>query len=172
MRPTTLGLFAVALVSGAGLLAQVALTRVLAIAQGYHFAFLVISLALLGFGASGSFLATASRLRERSLWPWYSVAFGLLTAGALLFLDALPFDPFLVTREGTEVVKLLADLVVLALPFFFVGLLIGAMLAASGDASASDPSAADSSARDAGAVYGASLLGSGLGAVAAPPVLD
>src|SRR5688500_12134815 len=117
MRPTLLALFAVALVSGAGLLAQVALTRVLAIAQGYHFAFLVSSLALLGFGASGSFLATAPRLREPRLWPWYAVAFGVLTAGALLFLDAFPFDPFLVTREGTEVAKLLADLIALALPF-------------------------------------------------------
>jgi len=40
----------------ATLLYEVALTRILAIAYGYHFAFLAISLGLLGLGASGPLL--------------------------------------------------------------------------------------------------------------------
>ena len=47
----------VAALAAAALLLESALTRLLAVAQYYHFAFLVVSLALLGFGASGAFLS-------------------------------------------------------------------------------------------------------------------
>ena len=53
----------VALFSATVLTFQVTLTRLFSVAQFYHFAFLVISLALLGFGASGSLLAIWPRLR-------------------------------------------------------------------------------------------------------------
>ena len=42
----------VAILAAATLCLESALTRLLAVAQYYHFAFLVISLALLGFAAS------------------------------------------------------------------------------------------------------------------------
>ena len=48
------GLFFTAM---AVLLFQIALTRVFAILLWYHFAYLIVALALLGFGASGSLLA-------------------------------------------------------------------------------------------------------------------
>ena len=47
----------VGLVSGTLLAWEVALTRVLAVRQWSHFAYLAISVALLGFGASGAALA-------------------------------------------------------------------------------------------------------------------
>ena len=50
--------FRVGALAGASLLLEGSLTRLLAVAQFYHFAFLVVSLALLGFGASGSLLTT------------------------------------------------------------------------------------------------------------------
>jgi hypothetical protein len=57
--------YSVGALAAAALLLEGALTRFLAVAQFYHFAFLVVSLALLGFGASGSLL---------SLFPhWYAV---------------------------------------------------------------------------------------------------
>jgi len=158
MRPWPRALLAVALLSAGTLLAQVALTRVLAIAQGYHFAFLVISLALLGFGASGTLLAVAPRLGEPRLWPWHAAAYGALTAGAFFFIDTFPFDPYLVARQGTELLLLFADLVALALPFLFSGLLIGSMLSRA--------------AEQAGRIYGANLLGSGVGAAMGPVILD
>jgi hypothetical protein len=45
---------------------ELALTRVLSVALWYHFGFLVISTALLGFGTSGVVLAVWQRLRERA----------------------------------------------------------------------------------------------------------
>ncbi len=56
------GLF---LLSMATLLLELALTRVLSVSLRYHFGFLVISPALLGFGASGVTLALWTGLRER-----------------------------------------------------------------------------------------------------------
>src|SRR6202165_5689787 len=56
------GLF---LLSLATLLLELALTRVLSVSLWYHFGFLVISTALLGFGASGMTLALWTGLRER-----------------------------------------------------------------------------------------------------------
>src|SRR5208283_5607390 len=55
------GLF---LISLATLLLELSLTRVMSVALWYHFGFLVISTALLGFGASGVTLALWRRLRE------------------------------------------------------------------------------------------------------------
>ena len=45
------------LVSAAGLAFQVVLTRIFSLAQGHHFAFMAISLTLLGIGASGTYLS-------------------------------------------------------------------------------------------------------------------
>ena len=54
MLPTYLGVF---LLSMASLAFEITLTRVFSVAQWYHFAFMTVSIALLGLGASGSFLA-------------------------------------------------------------------------------------------------------------------
>ena len=50
----TAALVGVGCSSAAVLILEVVLTRVFAVAQFYHFAFLAVSLALLGYGASGS----------------------------------------------------------------------------------------------------------------------
>ena len=52
--------------SFATLLLELALTRVLAVASWYHFGFLIISMALLGFGTSGVVLTLWTNLRERA----------------------------------------------------------------------------------------------------------
>ena len=57
----------IAILAAATLLLETTLTRLLAVAQFYHFAFLVVSLALLGFGASGTALSLLPRLQRLSL---------------------------------------------------------------------------------------------------------
>jgi len=49
--------FSIALLSAAIIAFQLALIQILSISQWYHFAYMVISIALLGFGAAGSLLA-------------------------------------------------------------------------------------------------------------------
>jgi hypothetical protein len=95
----------------------VALTRVFSIAQFYHFAFLVVSLALLGFGASGSLLALWPRLQSRAVTPWYALGFAVTTAAAYLFLNHLPFDSYSIAWDRAQVYLLAGNLLGLAVPF-------------------------------------------------------
>jgi len=54
-------------ISLATLTYEVSLTRIFSIAQGYHFAFMIISIGLLGLGASGSFLMVFPSLLKKEL---------------------------------------------------------------------------------------------------------
>ena len=84
------------LFSLATLLLELALTRVLSVALWYHFGFLIISTALLGFGASGVVLALWRRLREqvsldRALAS-LALAFGVTTVICFWLMQRIPFD--------------------------------------------------------------------------------
>jgi spermidine synthase len=148
-------LIGIALLSAAVLLLQVALTRVFSIGQFYHFAFLVVSLALLGFGVSGSLLASWPKLRDQT--AWYGTGFGVTTIAAYLFVNHLPFDSYSIAWDRTQIYLLIGNLLALAVPFVFAGALIGSLLS--------------SEAERAGRVYGANLLGSAAGAVIAPALI-
>src|SRR6476620_8314929 len=71
------------LLSLATLLLELSLTRVLSVALWYHFGFLVISTALLGFGTSGVVLTVWARLREEisldHALAMLALLFGVLT---------------------------------------------------------------------------------------------
>ncbi|MCG6936292.1 MAG: hypothetical protein LJE73_10405, partial [Proteobacteria bacterium] len=54
----------IALISAGALAYEVLLMRLFSVIQWYHFAYMIISLALLGYGASGTFLSLA---RDRLL---------------------------------------------------------------------------------------------------------
>ena len=80
-RPPAIGvavLLSVALVSAALIAYEVVLMRRLLIERWHHFGFLVISVALLGFGASGTLLAVIERyVRRRPVRALRLLAFGL-----------------------------------------------------------------------------------------------
>ena len=65
--------------------------RLFAVQQFYHFAFMAISLALLGAGASGSLLSVWQRRFSPAV---LCLAFWLSTLGAYLVINYLPFDSF------------------------------------------------------------------------------
>lgn len=151
----------VALVAGATIVYEVALTRVFSIAYGYHFAFLAISLGLLGFGVSGTLIALRpgwrrglTGLRLGRLAAAASVTF----AGGYLVANNIPLDPYRVGWDPGQLPLLCLYLAVFALPFLLTGLIQGLPIT-------SWPALA-------GRVYAASLIGSGLGALAALAALD
>ena len=78
-----LGIFCISL---ATLLLELAFTRVLAVASWYHFAFLIISMALLGFGTSGVVLTLWEWLRERASIDHSLAALSLLF-GCVVFIS-------------------------------------------------------------------------------------
>src|SRR5580700_1189625 len=91
------------LLSLATLLLELALTRVLAVANWYHFGFLVVSTALLGFGASGVTLSLWTKLRDEvsleHALSRLSLIFGLVTLGSFWLMQRIPFQPFRLLLE-------------------------------------------------------------------------
>jgi len=144
--------FGILVLSAATLLFEITLTRVFSVAQWYHFAFMVVSLALLGFGASGSFLALFPRLVTKKLSHLLAVCAILFSVGCLgsyLMVNSIPFDSYRLAWESRQLLYLIVYYLSLAIPFFFSGLALGAALSKM-------PS-------QAGKLYGFNMVGSGLG---------
>jgi hypothetical protein len=130
---------------------EVLLTRIFSISLWYHFAFMIISIAMLGFAASGALLALRPGLRELSRIPFLTL---MLAAGITLsyFLaNRIPFDPARLAWEKTQVLHICLYYVTLAIPFFCTGLIIA--------------TAFSTTSRKAGLLYGADLIGAGLGSL-------
>ena len=123
-----MGLFAgVCLTSLATLMLQVSLTRIFSVALWHHFAFMVVSIAFLGFGASGTFLMIAPKIKERPMRPMLAkLALGLSVAGLTSYLcsNRIPFDPARLMWDRYQLVYLLGYYGVFAMPFFFSGLIL------------------------------------------------
>ncbi len=119
------------ILSAAPLAFQVILTRLFALAQGHHFAFMAISLALLGGGASGTFLSLRPP-REDGMRYLAIAAFlfaPAISAGYLL-ANIIPFDMYRIAREPVQIGWLTLQYLVLTVPFFFSGLAVGTALVA------------------------------------------
>ena len=157
---TYAGLF---LLSAATLTFEINLTRIFSVAQFYHFAFMIVSLALLGFGASGTFLALFPRLRERDparTLPLLSWGFALTAVGSYALTLYVPFDSFRIAHDWRQGAVLALHYVALASPFFCSGTAVGLLLAARPE--------------DANRTYAANLTGSAAGcllAVVAPSLV-
>jgi predicted membrane-bound spermidine synthase len=114
------------LFSLATLLLELSLTRVLSVALWYHFGFLIISTALLGFGSSGVVFALWRRLREeipldRALTV-LAILFGVLTIACFWLMQRIPFDPFNVVIDRRQLLFMPLYYLVIATPFFCSGL--------------------------------------------------
>ena len=117
-----LGIF---LTSTATLVLEISLTRLLSVAQWHHFAFMVVSIALLGYGASGSFLCAFPNSFTRGDSPilvWPSWLFSASTLAAYFLGNQIPFDIARIAWDPWQVLYLLLFYLVYAIPFFFSGL--------------------------------------------------
>jgi MFS family permease len=114
------------LLAFATLLLELALTRVLSVTLWYHFGFLVISTALLGFGVSGVVLALWSWLREKAeldrALSVIALLFGVLTIGCFWLAQRIPFDPFSLLTDKRQWWSTPLYFVVVSMPFFCSGL--------------------------------------------------
>jgi SAM-dependent methyltransferase len=117
-----LGIF---LTSAAALTLQISVIRLLSIAQGHHFAFLVVSMALLGYGASGSFLSSFPSFRDRDPLNFLIKGSGLFSISSLVAYLAgnqIPFDLARMAFDRWQVLYLFLFYLLFSLPFFFSGL--------------------------------------------------
>ena len=140
------------LLSAATLIVEIALSRIFSVAQWYHFAFMTVSLALLGFGASGSFLSIFQARMKSNLNRMLVVSsslFWLTVLGGYLVANYVPFDSFCIAWDRRQLLYLATYYLSLSTPFFFSGLCISLLIAAA-------PTRVNE-------VYFSNLIGSGLG---------
>ncbi len=143
---------AVFLLSAATIVFEIALTRVFSVAQWYHFAFMTVSLALLGFGASGSFLALFPRVARRDLGTLLSnlcLLCALSIVVGYLVSNHVPFDSYQIVYDRRQLLYLAVYYLSLSVPFFFSGLAVAVLLSKAPER--------------AGRAYFANLMGSGIG---------
>ncbi|MFW6106254.1 MAG: hypothetical protein ACOC5H_02690 [Desulfovermiculus sp.] len=140
------------LISAAIIALELALMRWLSVTTWYHFAYLVISTALLGFGASGTFLTLVGRRmlpQFRSWIFWLLLAFALSAVLFCRFGRIIPLNPQYLLYSLEQAAWAGVYHLFVILPFFFGGMIIGLFLMRFKDRVYS--------------VYGANLIGSGIG---------
>ena len=114
--------YSVLLISAAALGYEVLLMRLFSIVQWHHFAYMVISLALLGYGASGTFLTfMRDRLVTRfdKAFTVNASLFGISAIGCFLLAQRLPFNTLEMFWDPRQWMLLLLSYLLLFIPFFF-----------------------------------------------------
>jgi hypothetical protein len=122
--------FALSLVSAAALAYEILLTRLFSIVQWHHFAYMMISVALLGYGAAGAFVTLLQdRLARRfeAVFGSCAALFGLSAAGCFLLAQAVPFNALEFLWDPRQPLWLLLVYALLFVPFFFAAVCVCSM---------------------------------------------
>ncbi|NIM95160.1 MAG: hypothetical protein GTO18_15800 [Anaerolineales bacterium] len=139
-----------ALLSAGMLVFEITLTRLFAIQQFHHFAFVVVSLAVMGIAGSGLLLTIRPKLPNLSL---ISFGFVLSIILAYFIINVLPFDSYSITWDHKQLGILILYFAAAGLPFLLAGWIIGVSLLSAG--------------RDAYFPYAANLIGASVGCLVA-----
>jgi spermidine synthase len=149
----------IALASFSALLLELALTRLFSVVLFYHFAFLAISIALLGLGAGGVF---AHLWKERlNAWDVRSISTASSGLSAILIpalLEIVLHVPVSLELSGANFFRLTAIYMCSAVPFFLTGVQFSVIFA-----------------RECSGIprlYGADLSGGALACLAVVPLLN
>jgi len=113
------------LISSSALMYEISLSRLLAIQMWHHYAFLIISGALLGYGAAGVFRLCCS-IEIPASFPAFG--FALLLIPLFRLGSHLPFDPALLALDPWHGGWLLLYFLMLSVPFFLAGLTLNLLL--------------------------------------------
>ena len=150
--------FSIGILSAAIIAFQLALMQILSIVQWYHFAYMVISVALLGFGAAGTLLSLFRHQLLKHiemLLPFLMITTGITMAWVIDVsqLSFIRFDSYLLFAEYNHIGRLLITYLLFFIPFFSGALAIGLIFINYAEA--------------IGRIYFANLVGSGAGALLA-----
>jgi SAM-dependent methyltransferase len=151
---------AVAFLSGAALAYEILLIRLFSIVEWHHLAFLIISLSLLGYGASGTLLAFAREpllRRFRAAAATAAMAFGATSLGAFLIAQRIELNSLEIFWSTRQLGRLFVLYLLFAIPFFCAATAIGLTLTKFG--------------ADSPRLYRADLIGGGASAAAATALL-
>ena len=152
-------LAAVALTSFSALLLELSLTRLFSVVLFYHFAFLAISVALLGLGAGGVFAYLWRRWLSRFSTCGLGAALCAANSAAIfLALEIVLHVPVSLELSRWNLARLTALYLASAIPFFLTGLVFSVVFARE--------------TRHITRLYGADLLGGALACLAVVPLLN
>lgn len=145
---------AIGLLAACVLAYEVLLTRLFSIVLWHHYAYMIISAAMLGYGASG----TALTLLKEKIAPHFGAAYvaaaaalAFLMPAAFLLAQLIPFNPLELLWDNTQPARLLAVYLLMMLPFFCGGLGIGLVFAHFG--------------KQAARIYACDIFGAGAGSL-------
>ncbi len=152
-------MLAVALVSFASLLLELALTRLFSVVLFYHFAFFAISVALLGMGSGGVFAHVRREWLQKFAIGTLGGRLCILNSICILAaVEVVLHTPVALEVSGRNFAKLTVIYLAAAVPFFFTGLLFSTLFARSSSAISQ--------------LYGADLAGGSLACLAVVPLLN
>ena len=115
---TSIALF---ILSGAILALQLVLVRAFSIGHWHHFSYLVISTALLGFGAGGTFVTVLAKklVKNPNKIAWLSTAAMAVTIPVVFHISqAVPLDEMQLIWDFRQVFYLMAYYLLFFVPFF------------------------------------------------------
>ncbi len=142
---------AIGCIAGAIIALQICIMRIFAVGSWVHFGSLVVSLAMLGFGASSVVIYLARDWFERR-WLLATgisiVLFGPLLVGSNLLAQQIPFNAIFLVSDPAQKWHLIANFLLFFLPFFVGALFLGTIFL--------------TRQRTFGRVYSADMAGSGL----------
>ena len=152
-------LIAIALTSFSALLLELALTRLFSVVLFYHFAFLAISVALLGLGAGGVYAyLRRSWLMSIATRPLAATLCTINAAAIFVALEIVLHVPVSLELSSWNFFRLTAIYLASAVPFFFTGLIFSLVFARE--------------THHVTRLYGADLLGGALACLAVVPLLN
>ncbi|CAB3797903.1 SAM-dependent methyltransferase [Pararobbsia alpina] len=114
-------LFALSLLSAAVLGYEILLMRLFSIILWHHFAYMMISVALLGYGAAGAMVALTHRLlvpRFAAVFAGGAVLFGISAVASFAFAQRVAFNPLEILWDPRQPLRLLLIYLLLFVPFF------------------------------------------------------
>lgn len=148
--------FSIGLLSMGVIAFELMLIQLFSITQWYHFAYMVISVAMLGFGAAGTFITLFEEWfleRYRKLFPLLLLMSGLSMAVVVRLSNGsfFRFDTYLIFMNFRHIGRLVFTYLLFFIPFLLAALALGLTYV--------------KYVRQIGALYFSDLLGSGTGAV-------
>lgn len=119
------------LLSVATLMLQVTYTRVFSIALWHHFVWMIVSIALLGYAVSGTFLSTYPQLSKKNLdrlLTIVSAAFSLSIIFTYILSNQIPFDPVTLAWDSLQLLYISLYYLLLTIPFFLSGVALALVI--------------------------------------------
>lgn len=142
-------LAAIFLFSAALLSIELNFTKFFSIVMWYHFGFLIVSTAMLGFSAAGIYLSLKQNSTKLSLYPLI-VTSAIFSAVSYILMTRVYLFDFTAHSIPARIAEILIMVVLLFIPFFFIGLVISWVMT--------------NRKEKIGLYYGANLIGSAVGA--------